>query len=267
MPRKPWEPKEEERRRFHEIYIDETSQNGHHFLVLGGIIIPREISAAFEADMLSARRRPLNSKGLPREMAWSEVSNGDFDEYKRVLDSYFSFAVRRIERIPGAFKFYCSVIDTTVPGRTYTKGERGQIGFNREIYYHCLSIARRENGALGPLFHVYPDERSTTQPVRQLADMLNHSMRKEGDRRIYPFRRVQFRRSHEHQAIQISDILIGAVAYRLNRRYDLPNANKDKKRLCEYVLARTGLEKYIGQNSFREKLFGQYQLWFRRHKS
>jgi hypothetical protein len=45
MPRKSWETKEEERHRFHEVYIDETSQNGHHFLVLGGIIIPREMSA------------------------------------------------------------------------------------------------------------------------------------------------------------------------------------------------------------------------------
>jgi hypothetical protein len=63
MPRKPWVPLPHEAKRFHEIYIDETSQNGHHFLVLGGIIIPLELSADFEADMISARRKPLDSRG------------------------------------------------------------------------------------------------------------------------------------------------------------------------------------------------------------
>lgn len=233
----------------------------------GGIIIPRELYADFEADMLSARTRPLTSKGFVREMAWSEVSNGDFHEYERVLNSYFSYANRKITK--GIFKFYCSVIDTTIPGRTYTKGKRGQIGYNREIYFHCMSIARREKGITeGPLFHVYPDYRSTSEPVEPLKDMLNLGIRKEGDKRLFPFRRVAFRQSHEHQALQISDILIGAVAFRLNRSYDKPNANADKKRLCDLILDRTGFAKrcFAKAGSFREKAYGPYQLWFRLHK-
>jgi hypothetical protein len=90
MPRKSWEPKEGERSHFHEVYIDETSQNGHHFLVLGGIIIPREMSELFEADMILARRRKdLNSKGLLREMGWSEVSNKDSTTTSRFLTHSF----------------------------------------------------------------------------------------------------------------------------------------------------------------------------------
>src|SRR5262249_7696584 len=96
MPRKPWVPREFERHLFHEIYIDESSQGGHRFLVHGGIIIPRELYADFEADMISARTRPRNSKGLHREMGWSEISNGDYNEYERVLDAYFSYAYRKV---------------------------------------------------------------------------------------------------------------------------------------------------------------------------
>jgi hypothetical protein len=265
MPRKPWEPTEEERHRFHEVYIDESSQNGHHFLVHGGIIIPRELSADFEADMISARRRPLNSKGQHREMGWSEISNHDFHEYERVLDAFFSYPRRRVFR--GVFRFYCSVIDTTVCGRTYSVGKRGHIGYNRELYFHCMSIARHERGPLGPLFHIYPDERTTSEPIEELKDILNNGIRKEGDKRIYPFRRVTFRKSHEHQALQISDILIGAVAFRLNRKYDAPNANGDKKRLCDYILGKTGFNRYIKAASFRQKGFGPYQLWYRKHKN
>jgi hypothetical protein len=89
----------------------------------------------------------------------------------------------------------------------------------------CLSIAKR---ARVELFHVYPDQRSPKQPIEKMAPMLSRGLRKWGDKRDHPFRRVKFFLSHEHQAVQISDILIGAVADRLNRHYDRPEANNDK---------------------------------------
>ena len=217
MPRRLWEPPEQEKHQFHEVYIDETSQNDHHFLLLGGIVMPLAASADFTTNMIEARPprlRRLNSKGHLPEMGWSEVSNGDFDDYKAVLDAYFSFG-RRLNNIRGTFKFYCSVINTRVPGRTYT-GKKGIVGFNREIYFHCLNTARHDRTGL---FHVYADERSTNEPIEKMAFMMSRGMRKEGDTRDHPFRRVNFRKSHECIPLQISDILIGALAYRLNRHY------------------------------------------------
>jgi hypothetical protein len=230
-------------------------------------MVPREVSAAFEADILEARRprlRSVSSKGQLREIGWSEVSNGDFEAYQKVLDAFFSFAFRHMQGKTGLVRSYLSVVNLRVKGRSYAKGKRGQIGFNREIYFHSLSVARRHKLQL---FHVYPDSRSTKEPVETLGYMMSRSLRIEGDKRDFPFRRVCFRQSHEHQALQVSDLLIGAVAYRLNRSYDQPNANKDKKLLCDYVLSKTGFDKFIGQNSFREKAFGTHQLWFRRHKA
>lgn len=261
-----WVPREHERHLFHEVYIDETSQNDHHFLVLGGIMLPREASADFEADMLAARSPrllKLNSRGFVPEMGWSEVSNGDFVEYHDVLEAYFSFAQNRLRGRRGLFKFYCSVVNLRVPGRHYT-GKKGQIGFNREIYFHCMNVGRRDTYQF---FHVYPDYRSTNQPVEKMALMLTRGLRKEGDQRDHPFRRVTFRESHTCHALQISDIVIGALAYRLNRHYDKPNANADKKRLCDYVLEKTGFAKLIFADHFKQKRWGQFQLWFRRHKS
>jgi hypothetical protein len=267
MPRKPWVPKESERKRFHEIYIDETSQNGHHFLVLGGIVIPLELSSEFTADMIEARRpglHKLTSKGHLREMGWSEISNGDYADYKKVMEAFFSFANRRLGNF-GMVKSFCSVVNTRVRGRSYSKGKRGQIGFSREIYYHCISIARNNRFEL---FHVYPDHRTTREPIGKMAFMLSSGLKKEGrDTRDHPFRRVQFRFSHEDHALQISDILIGAIAYRLNRHYDRPDANEDKKLLCDFILQKTGFDKRIFSDSFRQKTWGNHQIWFRRHRS
>jgi hypothetical protein len=266
MPRKPWVPKESERRLFHEIYVDETSQNGHHFLVLGGIMIPREYSAEFTADIIEARRPGLHkftSKGDLCELGWSEISKGDYANYEKVLEAFFSFAARRLVGASGMVKSFCSVVDTRVRGRSYSKGQRGQIGFSREIYFHCISIAR--NNRL-ELFHVYPDHRSTKDPIEKMAFMLSSGLKKENDKRDHPFRRVNFRQSHEDQALQISDIIIGAVAYRLNRHYDRPGANEDKKRLCDFILKKTGFDKRIFSDHFRQKTWGPHQLWFRRHR-
>lgn len=263
MARESWVPKEHERELFHEIYIDETSQNDHRFLVLGGIVIPREFYAEFESDIFEARpsRLRFDSKGNPRELGWSEISKGDFDNYAKVLEAYFTFAFRKAKGRRGVFGFFCSVINTQVKGLNVTRGKRGQIGFDREIYSHCMHIGRIHRREL---FHVYPDNRSTTEDEKELAFMLSRGIRRKGDERDHPFRRVEFRYSHEHQALQISDILIGAVAYRLNRHYDKPDANIDKKRLCDLVMQKTKFDGCIIDNrKLRPRTFGTNQLWYR----
>jgi hypothetical protein len=257
------EPRPHEAHLFQEIYIDESSLTRHRFLVLGGVMFPRRRSAEFEAHILEAKHprfRSLDSEGKPREMSWTDVSTGDFEVYKKVVDAYFSFPVKYRQSSLEPYHLYCSVIDTHIVGRAYS-GKRGKTEFNREIYFHCLSIARRhpEN-----LFHVYPDHRTTDEPIRKLGEIMSRGMAKEGDKRDWPFRRVQFRFSHEWQAIQVSDIFIGAVAYRLNRHYDAPTANPDKKRLCDYILKQTKF--VIKDKTFKEKGWGPCQLWFRRHK-
>lgn len=228
MPRH-WEPLPHEVNLFHEIYIDETSQNDHHYLVIGGIVIPRKLAPQLEADIFAAKPnkyRGVNSKGEQREVGWKFVSNGDFKTYEAIVNAYFSFAYRRMQGAGhGLCRFYASIIDLTVKGRKYTGGERGRIGFERELYYHCLSIARRQKRWL---FHVYPDFRTTSTPIRKLGVMMCQGFAKEGDPREWVFRRCQFRKSHEVQALQVSDLVIGAIAYYINGHYRAPNANRDK---------------------------------------
>jgi hypothetical protein len=187
-----WKSQQHEATLFEGVYIDETSQTGHRFLVLGGIVIPRTFSAQFEADIIEARSPRLlpvlNSRGQAKEIAWNEISKGDFDAYKKVVDAYFSFAGKHLKSGLDTVEFYCSVVDTAVPGRRYI-GRRGQLGFNREIYFHCMSIGRRHRHKL---FHVYPDNRSTDMTMDRMKVILCRGIRKEGDTRDWPFRRVQF---------------------------------------------------------------------------
>lgn len=46
-----------------------------------------------------------------------------------------------------------------------------------------------------------------------------------------PFRRLRFRNSHDFQALQVSDLQIGAVSYRLNRLFDRQGAQEKTVRV------------------------------------
>ena len=159
-----WTPQPHEAKSFEEVYIDETSQTGHRFLVIGGIVIPYHFSELFKETIQEARKPRLTAEvegGTKlREIGWKTVGKGDFDAYKKVVDAYFGFSQKHIRSSLDNFHFLCSVIDTQVKGRTYA-GVRGKVGFNREIYFHCMSVARNHKDKL---FHVYPE--ATTRALR-----------------------------------------------------------------------------------------------------
>ena len=71
---------------FADIYIDESSQNQHRFLVIGGVIVPQEDVAEF-LDGLRTARLPELPAG---EMKWTKVSRTKLPAYKRVVDLFFS---------------------------------------------------------------------------------------------------------------------------------------------------------------------------------
>jgi uncharacterized protein DUF3800 len=270
MPRNPWIPKEHEAQLFYEVYMDETSQNGRHrFFVLGGVMFPMIYSDMFEAAMIDARPerlKRLRSNGQLPEIAWKYVSNGDYEDYKLIVDAYFGFKTQLNATALDDFRFHCVVLDTTIEGRRYARGLEGEDNFNREIYFLGERIARTYVKAL---FHVYPAKRSTIRPRSHLPElglMINRKIAQRHDERDFPVRRLDFRENKHSQALQISDLLIGALAYRINRHYDQRDANKDKKLLADYILQRGRYLVQINKGRLKSKNWGDFQIYIRRHK-
>lgn len=246
-----------------DIYLDETSQSGHRFLVIGGIMFPKQYAQLFDEAVIAARLPQLPLRhvgGEVRQMAWNRFSLGELESYKRVVDTFFSFRSQMTDTAHSII-FHASVVDCSVRGRKYSGGARGQLGFNREIYFHCMSIGRRYHDRV---FHVYPDYRSTNMAMHEMGIILSRGLMRE-DPRPWPFRRVKFKQSHECQAIQVADILIGAIAYRLNRHYDKPDANPEKKELCDYILERGHVLGILRSGRLKKKDWGNFKMWVRRH--
>jgi hypothetical protein len=206
-----------------DVYIDETSQNNHRYLVIGCVGVMMTDGAALGAAIMKARQPEL-----PRDEAkWTKVSQKKLSAYKRIVDVLFNEEVDA--------HFHSLVADTTkLDHKRFNSGSR-EIGFNKEVYQLAMKCARLYSTAL---FHLYPDYRETTQKPEDLRLMLNRGCRKAGDKRDWPFRRCQFRDSKTTPPLQLVDIIIGGLAYRLNGHDKKEGASPAKSELSAYILER-----------------------------
>lgn len=242
--------------RIAEIFVDESSQTQHRYLLLGGIIVLGGPDAAKEIrNLLSEKKAELR---VDSELAWTKVSRNKALAYRTIVDNIF----QRNKEI----HFHCTVIDTTkVDNQKFNFGSR-EVGFNKEIYQLLMKFARLYNPRK---FLVYLDKRSTQDDPRELLTILNNGWQKhvrsnniETTEKL-PFRRLTFRKSHDEVFIQICDLFLGAIAYQLNGHSSQPNASPAKKCISQYVLSRAGIT-----NVFKDTpISGSFTIWHRRLRS
>jgi hypothetical protein len=98
--------------------------------VIGGIIVARQYHPQFEAEVIEARGEDLpafSRDGTPREMKWTKVSPPKLEAYKRVIDTFFSFA-NKMPLSTGHVDFHCVVVDAHIKA-----GRMSEAGYNKEI--------------------------------------------------------------------------------------------------------------------------------------
>lgn len=231
-----------------DIYVDESSQTKHRFLTLGGIILPTAVTEEFENAIWRARGAELPAG----EMAWTKVSRAKLPAYKRVIDVFFSDfqCAHRIE-------FHSLFVDTSkIRDLSFNQGSR-EIGFNKEIYQICMKFARLHTSRL---FHVYLDKRETNSSTEELRLILNRGVRKNGDTRDWPYRRVHFRDSKNSQCIQLVDVMLGAISYHINAHRLAPDAGAAKCELSDYIINEKAKIRLAVNGTARA---GKFTIWER----
>lgn len=228
-----------------EIYIDETSQTKHRYLLLGALTLPL-ISQSAATEAIAQCRLPELPAG---EMKWGKVSPSKLSAYQRIVDTFFGRGGMEDAH------FHCIVVDTSKLDDEQFNGGSREIGFNKEIYQLASKCARLYSS----LFHLYPDSRHTTQRPEDLRQILNSGRRKQGDPRDWPFRRCQFRDSKSTPLLQMTDILLGSVAYQVNEHHRAANSSAAKLSLSTHVLQLAGVT-----DPFRDTAkAGKFTIWHR----
>lgn len=229
------------------VYVDESSQTKHRFLVLGSVVV-----AAADAQALNEALAKARIPELPRsELKWTKVSRTKLAAYKRYVDTFFT-GVSDF----GVLDFHSIVVDMSrINDRLYNQGSR-DIGFNKEMYQLLMKVGRLYRSGV---FHVYPDRRSTTQSTEDLRRILNRGRAAKGDTRDWPFRRVHFRDSEKEPVLQVVDLFIGAIAFRLNGHDRAPDASPAKLELSNYILERARVAD-VTRDTF---VMGRFTIWHR----
>lgn len=172
------------------IYCDESShlENDHkQYMFLGAITCPYH-QVKFQAENIKEIKIKHKFYG---EIKWNNVSKSKFQFYNDLVDHFFSTNL----------KFRTVAIDKTKLrnddfGQTYDD-------FYYKMYYTLLNH-KIDTGAN---YNVYLDIKDTLSAykVHKLKEILNF--------RYGVFRNIQNIRSHESLIMQLTDFIMGAVAY------------------------------------------------------
>ncbi len=231
-----------------DVFVDESSQTKHRFLVLGGIICRAAETSALSARILEERLPELPGS----ELKWSKISPAKLPAYRRVVDVFF-------ENRPAENPVHFHSIVVEMANRNdfvFNAGSR-EMGFNKEVYQLLMKFGRLYRDCS---FHVYPDSRETKSSPDELRLILNRGLAAKGDRRDWPYRRLHFKKSHEVPILQLTDLLIGAIAFHLNGHRQAAGASAAKCDLSDYILERAGI-----RNVTRDTLIsGRFTIWHRR---
>jgi hypothetical protein len=152
------------------------------------------------------------------------------------VDAYFTFPMRHKMPIAKSLDTHCIAIDTSKKTLKDTGDGNIEIGFSKEFYFLCVPTIGNRFKKIKGLFHIYPDRRTTSQSLDEMRSIMNAGARKYANRTDWPYRELKFEDPENKQALQVVDILIGAIAYRLNGHYGKPDASRAKRELCDHVL-------------------------------
>ena len=213
-----------------ESYVDESSQTQNRYLVLGATCV----SAARRAE-IDLALRDVRKPALPGgELKWGKVSAGKLVQYRRIVDFFFALIDQ------GWLSWHGMAVDTsgTRGGKRFA-GDR-ELGFNSLLYrflLHRICGRYREIGR----HHIYLDSRTTRYSLEHLRTLLNQGAAMHYRMNGHPVRRLHFLDSKRSQLLQVNDVILGAIAARLNGHHLRPDASCAKASLSGHILKRAGI--------------------------
>ena len=214
-----------------DLYVDESSQTGHRYLLFGALMVRTRRVGVIEAAIAKARMPELPPD---TEMKWNNASELKLKAYKRSVDVFWDKELLATWRKDKPFDYHCLFFDTTrTDDEIYNKGDR-ELGFNKELYEAILRCVLRQRKYL---FHVYIDNRGKgPEAAYELKIILNNGLAKQGDARVSPVRHLEFIDSKASNCLQLADAFTGAIAYELNGHKEKEGASGARGALSHYIV-------------------------------
>jgi len=236
------------------IYCDESRQTADRYMVIGGIISSAENVHRFDDAMALYR----DSQNMHAELKWTKVSNQKLAEYRSLIDLFFTFT--------RAMHFKSMVLESgQIDYKTYHRGDR-ELGFYKFIYQmllHQFGPYTKEDTR----YLVILDRRTSSYKLSALYTILNRGLRKKYNFKRDVITKIEDRDSKKCNALQVVDVLIGAVGYHWNGCHTRTNAKRGKVLLAEYIAQKVGLVSLAQETPRRKKEFSIWHFKLRQKKT
>jgi hypothetical protein len=227
------------------VFGDESGISNQRYMLLGAVCIPRCLVDIFSNEVKRIRLKT----GMTKELKWTRVSNQHFENYQHYVDLFFAW------NRPGLLSFHCKILDSHKINYSLYAGGDSEAGFYRFFYQLLLHSIAARYSMEGYRLDVLLDFRSTGYSLDKLRSMLNSGFKKNYSDRIIPFRTVQHVDSKEHELMQITDLILGAICFRKNNQQKRLDARKAKVELSEYIFAHAGLTDELPNTPKQRKHF------------
>ena len=222
------------------FYIDESCHLEHdHFPVMcvGAVRVPSNRIQEYKERLKAIKEK----YGILHEIKWNTISSTHIQMYKELIDFFFD----------SEMEFRCVLVTykDRLDNQSFNNGDHDN--FYYKLIYHLLYNPYSydyDNNEVS--YKVFLDIKDTKG--RSKLDKINQVF----ENKFYgnsPFSHFQHIRSHESQFIQMTDLFIGAVAYKSRCLDGQPNASEAKKAVLEYLESRSRYTLNEGTPPFEKK--------------
>lgn len=175
--------------------------------------------------------------GLSKEAKWNTTRSGTLDKYRDLVHWTFQLIAAR------QLNFHCLL----VPSQRFNHALRADGGKSESLkrMYYQLMLHRlgKRHGKTYNLY-AFPDKANELRGLEAMMRGLNSDLHRKYGCPPACVKAIEFRESHNEPLLQLNDLLLGAVCYQKNRKFEAEGAGHPKASLAGFVLGRSQLRDY-----------------------
>lgn len=230
------------------VFTDESRQTKARYMLQGGLWLRDRDVATFDALCNDVRDR----HNMHGHMKWTKVSAAKYDAYRDFVDVFF----RMYEQDQIAFR--CIVVDTSVLDHDRFNDGDDELGFYK-FYYQLLNYWARPTLSYHISIAQRPDRQASRLPT--LRAVLNYSLRRvAGGMDVWPVGAIDAPMARDVNAIQVADIILGAVGYHLHDFHLKSGASEPRVELAAHVARQAGLRDLKHKSPPGERAFNIWHI-------
>jgi hypothetical protein len=208
---------------YYHVFCDESCISDRYH-VIGGLIIHRSKEEKIKKHIDSFRIKT----NMTKELKWTKIKN-------QKLDQYIEFANIGLDLFQyNAAHFHVMIMDSHKFNHKRFSAGSAETTFYKMMYQFVL---HKFGKYLKPQdrFSLFLDQRSTSYSLQEFKLIMNRGLKKRYSLATAPLRDVVPVNSKNHDLIQMADVFMGAVGFRVNAKDAAENVCSAKKTLCGHI--------------------------------